>query len=201
MTFTKRTLFTCAITCLLAFSGTVGADEPMRVTNAAVSVLCPLTVGGSFEATTKSVSGEVVAPSDTQVVAGNTQLVKGELAVDLRTLETGISLRDKHMRSNYLEVERGAEFAHAKLKDIRVERLAGKTTFRGMLTLHGQQKEVNGTAEINPKGDAYHLVATFPVRVSDFSIPEPTYLGVGVKDEIQVRVTFTTAPATTVAHK
>jgi len=30
--------------------------------------------------------------------------------------------------------------------------------------------------------------------VSEFQIPKPTYLGVGVRDEIQVKVTLTVAP-------
>ena len=47
----------------------------------------------------------------------------------------------------------------------------------------------------------YRVEATFPVRISDYAIPDPTYLGVGVKNEVQVRVHFTVAPATTAARR
>jgi hypothetical protein len=61
--------------------------------------------------------------------------------------------------------------------------------------LHGEEREVSGTANIKPSGEGYRVEASFPVRISDFEIPDPTYLGVGVKDEVQVRVNFTVAPA------
>ncbi len=161
----------------------------LRVMSAQVSVLCPLTIGGSFEAKTKALSGQVGMAPDIS------QPFDGDLAVDLQTLETGIGLRDDHLRKKYLEVERGPGFAQAHLRNIRVEKLAGKTPFRAVLMLHGQTKEVTGTADIKPEGDGYRLNASFPVRVSEFGIPEPTYLGVGVKDEVVVRVNLNAAPA------
>jgi polyisoprenoid-binding protein YceI len=161
----------------------------LRVMTAQVSVLCPLTIGGSFEAKTKALSGQVGMAPDTS------QPLDGDLAVDLQTLETGIGLRDDHLRRKYLEVERGPGFAQAHLRNIRVEKLAGKTPFRAVLMLHGQTREVTGTADIKPEGDGYRLNASFPVRVSEFGIPEPTYLGVGVKDEVVVRVNMNAAPA------
>ena len=166
-----------------------GAQTKLRVMNAQVSVLCPLTIGGSFEARTKALSGQVGMAPDT------TQPLDGDLAVDLQTLETGIGLRDDHLRKKYLEVERGPAYTHAHLRNIRVEKLAGKTPFHAVLMLHGQTKEVTGTADIKPEGDGYRLNASFPVRVSEFGIPEPTYLGVGVKDEVTVRVNLNAAPA------
>jgi len=166
-----------------------GAQTKLRVMNAQVSVLCPLTIGGSFEARTKALSGQVGMAPDTA------QPLDGDLAVDLQTLETGIGLRDEHLRKKYLEVERGPTYAQAHLRNIRVEKLAGKTPFRAVLMLHGQTKEVTGTADIKPEGDGYRLNASFPVRVSEFGIPEPTYLGVGVKDEVTVRVNLNAAPA------
>jgi polyisoprenoid-binding protein YceI len=162
------------------------ANEPLRVTGGEVAVLCPLTVGGSFEAKTTAVNGEVTPSSG--------GAIKGALVVELIKLETGISLRDRHLRNNYLEVQKGPAFAVAKLENIKVEKLSGKTTFRGMLTLHGQQREVTGTADMQQNGKGYKLQATFPVRVSEFQIPEPSYLGVGVTDEVTVRVNLTAAP-------
>ncbi|HXD19462.1 MAG TPA: YceI family protein [Vicinamibacterales bacterium] len=161
----------------------------LRVRNAQVSVLCPLTIGGSFEAKTKALSGQVGMAPDAS------QPLDGDLLVDLQTLETGIGLRDDHLRRKYLEVERGPTFAQARLRNIRVEKLAGKTPFRATLLLHGQTRDVTGTADIKPEGDGYRLNASFPVRVSEFGIPEPTYLGVGVKDEVVVRVNLNAEPA------
>ena len=196
-----RTLFVSTRTALLtvivigAGAGIIGAQEnraekpaDLRVSGAQVSVLCPLTIGGSFEAKTRAVSGDLA------VGATNPLEIAGDLLVDLQTLETGIGVRDRHMRTKYLEVQRGPEFANARVQHIRLEKPTGKTTFHATLTLHGQTKDVAGTAEIKPYGDGYRLAAAFPVHVSEFGIPEPKYLGVGMKDEVEIRVNFNAAP-------
>jgi len=162
------------------------ADDAFKITAAEVAVVCPLTIGGDFEAKTTAMSGDVTP------AAGGA--VKGTLAVDLMKLETGISLRDRHLRNNYLEVQKGPDYAVAKLVNLKVEKLPGKGTLRGLLTLHGQQREVAGVAEIVPQGAGYRVEASFPVKISEFSIPEPTYLGVGVKDEITIRVKLNAEP-------
>lgn len=178
-----------AIACLLVWTGELGAQDPLRVTTGEVSVMCPLTVGGSFEAKTKAVTGQVAVASEPN------EPLQGELSVDLQKLQTGIRLRDRHMKDNYLEVKRGAEYAAARLEQIRVEALEGKTSFRGLLTLHGERREVSGTAIIKPNREGYRVEASFPVRMSEFEIPDPKYLGVGVKDQVQVNVNFAVAPS------
>ena len=163
------------------------ADEALRVTNAEVTVTCPLTIGGSFEAKTTAMSGSVTPDSN--------GAVKGTFVVELIKLETGISLRDRHLRNNYLEVQKGADFAVAKFDNIKIQKLSGKTTFTGTLTLHGQQQNISGTADLQQDGKAYKVDANFPLKISAFQIPEPTYLGVGVSDEITIHVVLTAAPA------
>ncbi len=177
---------------VVALAGTMDAagDTPAsyRVTDAEVTIVCPLTVGGSFEAKSKDVRGEVAARAD------RPGALEGALHVNLQTLATGIGLRDRHMRENYLEVQKGPEFAIATLEQIRVERLEGTTTVKGILLLHGQRREVTGTAAIKERDGRVRVQAQFPLKVSDFEIPKPSYLGVGVRDEIQVKVTMTVMP-------
>jgi polyisoprenoid-binding protein YceI len=162
------------------------ADGAFKIVAADVAVVCPLTIGGDFEAKTTAMSGNITP------TAGGA--VSGTFAVDLMKLETGITLRDRHLRNNYLEVQKGPEFAVAKMDNLKLEKLPGKGTIRGLLTLHGQQREVTGTADIQPQGAGYRVEASFPVRISEFQIPEPTYLGVGVKDEITIRVKLNAEP-------
>jgi polyisoprenoid-binding protein YceI len=177
---------------IFALAGTMQAagDRPAsyRVADAEVTIVCPLTVGGSFEAKSKDVKGEVVARAD------QPGAIDGALHVNLQTLATGIGLRDRHMRENYLEVQKGPEYATATLEQIRVERLEGATTLKGILLLHGQRREVSGTAAIKEQDGRLRVQAQFPLKVSEFEIPKPTYLGVGVRDEIQVKVNMTVLP-------
>jgi len=177
--------------CVIGVVGVAGvsrAADAYKVSGAEVVVVCPLTVGGSFEAKTKSVSGEVVAS------AAEPGSVSGALRVDLQTLETGIAVRDRHMRETYLEVEKGPDYAVATFDQIRVEKLDGKSTFKGTLLLHGQRQEVTGTADLQQRDGRIRVQAQFPIKVSAFQIPKPTYLGVGVRDEIQIKVSMTVEP-------
>ena len=180
-----------AIALMIAAAAPAGAADAYKVASGEVTVMCPLTVGGSFEAKTKNLSGDVTPASDEQGV------VRGALKVELQTLETGIGIRDRHMKNNYLEVEKGPEFSTAMIEDIRVEKMAGKTVFTAMLSLHGQKRKVTGAAELQQKDGSIKVQAQFPLKVSDFDIPAPTYLGVGVRDEIQIKVSLMATSSST----
>ena len=146
-----------------------------------------MTIGGRFDAKTSAVSGTLTA---------NGTHIDGTLAVDLRTLDTGISLRNEHMRDNYLEVGKGAGYDSATLtgidlKGVNGDAPDGKGSFAAMLTVHGATKGVSGPVEVRKAGNGLRVKASFPVNLPDYNIPEPRYLGVGVKNTVQVDVTFT----------
>ena len=175
--------------------GGLAVDVPARAQEHAwtigegeVVVVCPLTVGGNFEAKTRSLTGELRAdPAEPRKLAG-------ELAVDLQTLDTGIGLRNTHMRENYLEVGRGDGFERAVLSDITlasdVATAEGNVSFDATLLVHGVRKPVSGKAKVTRSGGDVRVDASFPVTLQDFGIQEPRYLGVGVRDQVQVRVRF-----------
>lgn len=157
----------------------------------AVRVVCPLTIGGSFEAKTSAISGSFVP--------GAPPAASGEFVVDLDTLDTGIGLRNAHMRDRYLETGRAPEFAKAVLSDIQLAGLdtaapSGRGSFTGLLRLHGVQRPVEGQVEVRRRGTSLQVQVVFPVRLPDFDIPKPRYLGVGVRDEVTVHVTFEPVP-------
>jgi polyisoprenoid-binding protein YceI len=177
----------CALVIAAAAAGT------WRVSQGSVSVKCPMTIGGSFDAKTTALSGTLTTSAE------HPSSVEGTLAVDLRTIDTGISLRNDHLREKYLEVDKGPGYDKALLSDITLNGLnpespEGKGTFSGSLTLHGVQKTVNGPVEVHKAGAGVRVKASFPVNLPDYNIPEPRYLGVGVKNTVQVDVTFTTTP-------
>jgi polyisoprenoid-binding protein YceI len=190
----KSLVFT-GVVIALASASPVHAIDVLKVTGGEVTVLCPLTVGGSFEAKTNAVSGEVEVPPGPPGVVG------GSLEVQLNTLSTGIGLRDRHLRETYLEVTKGPGYAIAILDNIRIDRTEGAGVFRGTLTLHGQKREVAGTTSVQKKDGQVRVSAEFMLKVSEFEIAKPTYLGIGVRDEVQVKVSFATTGLTTVARR
>jgi hypothetical protein len=71
----------------------------------------------------------------------------------------------------------------------------GRTPFAGTLLLHGTRRPVAGQADIRPEGNDLRIDASFPLRIDDYGIAAPRYLGVGVKNEVQVKVWLVAAPA------
>ena len=153
-------------------------------------MICPMTIGGSFDATTTALKGAL-----TSGAGGAAGAFDGSLAVDLRTLDTGIDLRNSHLREKYLEVDKGPAFESATLSAIDVkgfteETTDARTTFAGSLTLHGVSRRITGAAEIRRAGDGVRVKASFAVVLADYGIAKPRFLGVGVKDVVHVEIDF-----------
>jgi polyisoprenoid-binding protein YceI len=171
-------------------AATAVAGGSWHIGQADVSVKCAMTIGGTFDAKTSALAGTLNAS------AAHPAAFDGSLAVDLRTLDTGIDLRNEHLREKYLEVDKGAGYEQAVLSDVELQGLnpdapQGKGTFSGSLALHGVRKTVTGPVEVRTAGTGLRVRASFPVNLPDYNIDKPRYLGVGVKDTVQVTVTFT----------
>jgi polyisoprenoid-binding protein YceI len=170
------------------------ADPPSswQIARGEVRVTCPLTVGGSFEARTGAVTGTLVLATPRPAT------LTGGINVDLKTLDTGITLRNDHMREEYLEVGKDPGFDTAVLSEVRLDgadaSFQGRTRFTATLLLHGTKRPVTGPAEIRRDAGGVRVEASFPVVLADYGIPVPRYLGVGVKNEVQVKASLTVAP-------
>ena len=193
-----RHAFRARIVVLLCLAGLAGAPaaagaESWSVTSGDVQVRCRLTVGGSFNAVTSALSG-TLRPGSPDGAA-----YAGELSVSLAMLDTGIDLRNTHLRDNYLEVARGPEFQQAVLSGIVLDNPlpdgAGRheTAFSGTLSLHGVQRMVEGEVDLRQRDGRMQVEATFSVSLEAFDIPPPRYLGVGVRDTVEITVSFDAA--------
>ncbi len=130
-----------------------------------------LSPAGSFTANSESVKGEAVLKGDS--------VSADKIVVDLRNLKTGIVMRDKHARNKYLETEK---YPEAILTDAKGK--GGRGT--GKLKVRGIEKVVSGTYTI--KGET--LLAEFPIKLSDFDIKKIKYMGVGVDDDVTIKISF-----------
>ncbi len=172
---------------------TAGAAESWSVSSGDVQVRCRLTVGGSFDAVTAAISGTL------QRAAPDAASYAGELRVDLATLDTGIGLRNGHLRDTYLDVERGPDFRQAVLSGIVLDdpppASTGRHTaaFSATLALHGVRRTVEGEAELRRREGRMQVEASFLLSLETFDIPPPRYLGVGVRDAIEITVRFEAA--------
>jgi polyisoprenoid-binding protein YceI len=171
-----------------------GAGPGWRIEGGDVKVLVPLRPGGAFTATTTSLSGTLGLAGERPARLG------GELKVDLSTIDTGIALRNQHLKEKYLEVAKGpgydtAVVADVRLKDAEGEAFQGTAPFTAALTLHGVTNRVEGTADIRHVGANRRVKAVFPLVLTEFGIEAPQYLGVGVGTRLMVTAQFTAVPA------
>jgi polyisoprenoid-binding protein YceI len=100
--------------------------------------------------------------------------------LDLNTIATGITLRDRQMRENFLETEKFpfAEFTGKMYAKIDTGSETPQRVFvRGKFTIHGVTKEIDVVAIITPKGRSSLLAtATWPLKLSDYGIEVPSLL-------------------------
>ncbi len=119
------------------------------------------------------------------------------LEVDLASLDTGLGLRNRHMRNNYLEVE---EFPYAMF-DATIERVevasAGVfgVTAQGVLNIHGVEREMELPCDVSTRQDGYRARCTFTVLLSDFDIDIPKLMFLKLADEIRLELDFAVRPA------
>jgi len=181
----------CWVGGFVLLAASVAAQPPVwRIDRGDVRIVVPLMPGGKFDATTHSLDGRLVLGGVKPAV------LAGEVTMDLSTIDTGINLRNQHLREKYLEVGKGKGFDHAVLSEIRLvgvsgvdgESFEGRTGFSGTLLLHGMEQPVEGTADITRQGTDRRVRAEFRLTLSDFGIATPEYLGVGVGNKLLVQV-------------
>lgn len=117
--------------------------------------------------------------------------------VDLNTLKTGIALRDKHMRENYLETEK-FPFAEFTGKLDRIPALSQEwttVTATGNFKIHGISKpiSVQGKLRQTPSGNL-ELSGSFTVRLSDYQIDIPKLVFYELAEEQAVSLNLQLKP-------
>ena len=152
-----------------------------------------------------SSSVEFVSKAPMETVTGRTCAVSGNLRldpeslgdsvqvrleVDLARLDTGIAMRDQHMRENHLHTSTfpKAVFTGGRLADLSAPRLVAEQkvtgTISGILELHGQRQPLQAALELTLQGGALHVVARFKIKLADYGIPRPQFLVMKL-DQIQ----------------
>jgi polyisoprenoid-binding protein YceI len=140
------------------------------------------------------VTGKGVGATGSLNIQPDGRTVSGHLVFDLRTLDTGISLRDEHMKEKYLEASKYPE-ADLDLKDLKLPESISSLTpvtvpFQGVLTLHGTKKPVSGSVDLKTISPGVILsVASFAIKLPDFGIEIPKYMGITIAEDVQLTVT------------
>ena len=113
--------------------------------------------------------------------------------VDLNSLDTGIGLRNRHMRENYLETDK-FPYTHYKGKITSSKKLDDSTytvVAEGIIFIHGVEKplSVEGTlVQIN--ANFFRIKSNFQVKLSDFGIKIPSIMFYKINETMQLVLDF-----------
>ncbi len=138
----------------------------------------------------------IVGTSDRVKVTEDQGNVK--VTVPLGTLTTGIALRDNHMHEKYLQVQTypNAEFsvARASLK-IPAGDDTADSMVSGTMTIHGKSRPATIHYKARRTATGFHVTGDVGVNMNDYGIEKPSYLGVSVKPDVVVSISFDAADA------
>lgn len=143
-----------------------------------------------FEGVTNKIDGYVTLNCDSLLAPDSCPGGEFYFEVDLASLDTGIGLRNRHMRENYLETE---EYPYAKYKGEIVSIDGGDTyTVRtsGTMSIHGVDREMESICKVNTSASGYHVVVEFNIRLTDFNIEVPSLMFMKINEEIVVKLDF-----------
>jgi polyisoprenoid-binding protein YceI len=114
------------------------------------------------------------------------------VTVPVKTFETGIGIRDKHMRED-LEADK---YPAAQLT---VQRKAlqfpgagqgAEADAEGTLTLHGQTNKISFHYVVQRSGSTFSVKGSTKIQMPDFGVHPRSYLGITVKDKVEVQASF-----------
>lgn len=118
------------------------------------------------------------------------QMLSGEISFALKSLKTGIELRDDHLKNKYLEVDKFPA-ALLKISDLKLpSNLMDRFSFHGTLNLHGIDQPVEGIASAVGDSKSQKMSADFKIKLSQFKIEIPSFKGITVAEEVQIKVEF-----------
>lgn len=112
--------------------------------------------------------------------------------LDLNTLKTGIGLRDRHMRENYLETKKFpfAEFT-GKIQEIPALEIGQERSVmaKGKFKIHGVEREIEVPGKLKMvSSQELRLTADFSILLSDYKISIPKVMFYELAEEQIVKI-------------
>jgi hypothetical protein len=159
-------------------------------------IIVPKKCKVEFETTGSPTMIRISGKSDTEcegkISYNEKGLIEGFFQLPLDKLDTGIPLRNKHLRENYLDI---ASFPTAKLtlKEAEMfnEQVNGKfgkqNKFVAALEMHGKEVSItDGIYEV--KGNK--VTAKFSIDLPAFDVERPSFMGIKVVDKVHLTITL-----------
>ncbi len=140
-----------------------------------------------FEGTTNKIDGYMTNDGIDKLVGSEVYF-----EVDLNSVSTGIGLRDRHMREDYLHTDKH-KFTSFKGKINNATKVSDSEydfTANGKKTIHGVTKDIIIKGKIFKSGNGYKVKANWAIKLPDYNIEVPKFMFLRINDEIKLEVEF-----------
>jgi len=141
-----------------------------------------------FEGTTRNIDGYIYWEGF-KFFGDNNEVY---FEVQLATFNTGIGKRDRDMREDVLETKKYpvASF-NGKFTEVKQSGNTFNVVVSGELTLHGQSREMDITADIVLEEGVMNIKSSFNILLKDYNIEAPNLLAfIKVAQEIKISLDF-----------
>jgi polyisoprenoid-binding protein YceI len=186
-----------ALLVLVASVSAAGTPKQFQVVGERLSYRNVATV--ESESDFETFTGRTSAVSGTISFDPTTKTGSGTLVIDVSSIDTGIALRNDHMKSDkWMDA---AKYPTIVFKTEKVQKLSGddyKVT--GKLTLHGVTRNVSTKARVRYRasgeatktvgfdGDVLQISARLPIKLSDYGIILPQAVKGKVANDVTLSV-------------
>jgi polyisoprenoid-binding protein YceI len=136
-----------------------------------------------------------------RIVPGATgpQLEQIAATVPVKTLNTGMGLRDQHMRKYIFTTSDGqtpdVKFVAKSAACTKTGANRSTCDVTGDLSIRGTARPFTIALQVTEDADSYRAAGEGIVKLSTYGIPQPSQLGVRTDDDIKLRLEFTARPA------
>ncbi len=112
--------------------------------------------------------------------------------VDLNSLDTGIGLRNRHMRENYLHTDKypTTYYKGEIIKSEKVTDIESKIVSEGTIFIHGVEQPLSVEATLIQNGKQFNIQCRFNVKLSDFNIEIPSIMFYKIDETMDIRINF-----------
>lgn len=144
----------------------------------------------SFDGTTDKIDGYMSWEGDD--ILNKNQIY---FEVDLRTLDTGIGLRNRHMREDYLETDK-YPFTNFKGKITKADKAQDgmiNVVAEGNMFIHGVTRPITIKGTMMPANNGgYRVKSNFEVKLPDYNIPIPQLMFLKISEVMKLNLDFFT---------
>lgn len=140
-----------------------------------------------FDGTSDQINGYIVWSGDEPTAESEFYF-----QVDLNSLDTGIGLRNRHMREKYLETDQ-YPLATYRGKVTGIDQQSDSTfqaSTEGTFSIHGIDKAMNLSGLVTLSDGQYRIESQFDITLTDFDIKVPQLLFLKIDEVVDIRLDF-----------